>query len=75
MVVDGAGAGFPQDWMRMETITLAPIARNLLQIELLSDADISWLNQYHAECVRKLSSLLSNEARVWLHQQCAPIHR
>ena len=56
-----------------ETLTLAPIDTRLLLREHLSQAEIDWLNTYHARVLAELSPLVSNEARVWLAKACAAL--
>ncbi|MGB3801067.1 MAG: aminopeptidase P family protein, partial [Lewinella sp.] len=36
-----------EGWLQFETITLFPIERQLIEVDLLSPAQISWLNDYH----------------------------
>ncbi|KAL4955148.1 hypothetical protein BDW69DRAFT_193437 [Aspergillus filifer] len=40
-------------WLGFEHVTLCPIGRNLIEPSLLSDAEIKWLNDYHAEIWEK----------------------
>ncbi|MBT7093665.1 MAG: M24 family metallopeptidase, partial [Bacteroidetes bacterium] len=49
-----------------ETLTLAPIDRNLIKKSLLSDKEIDWLNVYHQKVYDKLHSFLNNKEREWL---------
>ena len=56
-----------------ETITLAPIDRNLIEPSLLSDAEKIWLNAYHARVRETLSPLLDAETRAWLATATAAV--
>jgi Xaa-Pro aminopeptidase len=58
-----------------ETVTLCPIDRNLIDLDLLLPAERDWLNAYHAEVVEKLSPELAGEAACldWLASACAPV--
>jgi Xaa-Pro aminopeptidase len=49
-----------------ETITLAPIARDLVMPALLSEDERAWLNAYHARVYTTLSPLLPKDAADWL---------
>tara|TARA_Y100001956_G_C4124062_1_gene189093 strand:- start:873 stop:2660 length:1788 start_codon:yes stop_codon:yes gene_type:complete len=51
-----------------ETITLAPIATNMLEKSILDSSEIEWLNQYHQRCWEQLSSDLNDEEQAWLKQ-------
>ncbi len=42
---------------------------------MLSDEDINWLNNYHAEVYETLSPELNDEEREWLRQATRPIER
>jgi len=52
--------------MEFETITLAPIDLNLVEVKLLTDEERVWLNQYHQRVRDKLSPLVDGETRTWL---------
>ena len=58
-----------------ETVTLCPIDRNLIDLDLLLPAERDWLNAYHAEVMEKLSPELAGEAACldWLASACAPV--
>ncbi|MDB5696456.1 MAG: X-Pro aminopeptidase [Sphingomonas bacterium] len=56
-----------------ETLTWAPIERDLIVAELLSPQERAWLDDYHAQVVAKLGAALNDEERAWLAAKCAPI--
>lgn len=63
----GGDADFkPGARLAFETLTYAPIDRRLIDTAMLSEAERSWLDGYHADCRDKLAPLLSPEARDWL---------
>lgn len=68
-------AGAEQDVLGFETITFAPIARNLVDTSLLSEAQLDWFNGYHAQVFAKLSPFLSGAELAWLESACAPLGR
>ncbi len=41
-----------------KTLTLAPVDRNLIEPSLLSDDELKWLNDYHAQVARTLTPLV-----------------
>lgn len=49
-----------------ETITFAPFDQRLIDTSLMSQQEITWLNQYHTEVQEKLSPLLSGQDLEWL---------
>lgn len=67
--------GAEEDMLGFETITFAPIARNLIVGAMLSPAEADWLDTYHAEVVEKLSPGMVAADREWLAAACAPIDR
>ncbi len=58
---------------RFRTMTFCPIDTTPLKLELLSPADIEWLNSYHAEVLQKLSPHLSAEESAWLSARTSPV--
>ncbi|MEA1876605.1 MAG: aminopeptidase P family protein [Bacteroidota bacterium] len=51
---------------KFETLTLAPVDLELIEVSLLTQVEIKWLNDYHQIVREKLSGLLSEEERLWL---------
>ena len=68
-------AGAEEDMLGFETITFAPIARDLVEVALLSPAETDWLDAYHAEVLAKLAPGMAGEERDWLAAACAPLDR
>jgi Xaa-Pro aminopeptidase len=62
-------------FLHFETLTLAPIDRNLIDVSLLSDAELTWLNAYHARVAKQIGSQIDAPARAWLEQATAPLSR
>src|SRR5260370_17689303 len=64
---DIAGAEKPVN--AFETLTLAPIGRRLIDVQMLSPSDLKCLNDYHARVNREVRARLNDEAtRSWLDQ-------
>ncbi len=59
--------------LSFETLTFAPIDKNLIDDSLLTRAEIQWLDVYHVEVWRKLKARVLNDARPWLEAACAPL--
>ncbi|WP_326525567.1 aminopeptidase P family protein [Sphingomonas sp.] len=66
-----AGAEGPM--LGFETLTFAPIERDLIDTTLLTSAELSWLNTYHAEVVDRIGPALDGEDREWLIRKCARV--
>ena len=56
-----------------ETLTLAPIERSLVAVELLTPEERDWLNAYHGRVLKEIGPLVEPETRAWLEEACATI--
>jgi Xaa-Pro aminopeptidase len=56
-----------------ETLTLAPIDRRLVMVELLRPDERVWLNAYHARVYHAHQGFLSDAERQWLQAATAPV--
>ena len=59
--------------LSFEIITYAPFDRTMIDIELLTEYEIDWINSYHAVVRNTLAPLLSEEVACWLKQATAKI--
>jgi Xaa-Pro aminopeptidase len=59
-------AGGDRQMMEFETVTLAPIDLNLVEVSLLTADERAWLNTYHARVREKLMPLVDDETAAWL---------
>ncbi|MCX7125841.1 MAG: M24 family metallopeptidase C-terminal domain-containing protein [Gammaproteobacteria bacterium] len=57
----------------MADLTLVPYARELIDLNLLSENEIKWINEYHQEIVDKLADELSSDVREWLKEATKPL--
>ncbi len=60
--------GEDRPMLAFETLTLAPIDTSLIDVALMSEAEIAWLNAYHARVREALSGQLEGEDAVWLEK-------
>lgn len=65
--------GGDKPMLGFETLTLAPIDRNLIEPNLLSPDERAWLNTYHARVLDEIGPLVSAEVGAWLASACAPV--
>jgi len=56
-----------------ETLTLAPIDRNLIKVALLDEHEKHWLNSYHQRVYETIAPELDADTRKWLGQATRPI--
>ncbi len=73
LVVTKQVTGAEKEILGFDTLTFAPIERRLVVTEMLSPAELGWLNAYHAEVVDKIGHQLGAEDRAWLEAACAPL--
>ncbi len=73
VVEDVEIAGAERPMRGFETITKAPIDRRLVDVSLLSTAELGWLNAYHAEVRDVLTPLLDADTAAWLARVTAPL--
>ena len=62
-----------REMLGFETLTLAPIDRNLIDPSLLDQEEIAWLNAYHARVRETLTPLVDPETTRWLANATQPI--
>lgn len=60
-----------REMLGFETITLVPIATNLIEKGLMRPEEIQWLNDYHAQILGEISTLVDDKTRQWLNVACA----
>lgn len=61
------------DFLKFETLTLAPIDKKPIVLEMLSEEEREWLNSYHRRVYDKLSLYLDKEEIEWLRLATLPI--
>ncbi len=59
--------------LEFETITLAPVDKNLIDDSLLEKPEREWLNAYHARVYDSLSPHLEGDVLEWLKDQIEPL--
>lgn len=53
-------------FMKFETISYCPIDLEAVDVEMLTDKERKWLNDYHEKVYQKLSPFLNEEEKEWL---------
>jgi Xaa-Pro aminopeptidase len=71
VAIDIAGAEKPVN--AFETLTLAPIDRRLIDLNMLSGEELHWLNEYHARVRHVVRPLADEATKVWLDEATAPL--
>ncbi len=65
--------GAERDMLEFETLTLAPIDRHAIAVNLLTETEKTWLNAYHQRVYDALSPQLDDPTREWLDEATRPI--
>jgi len=65
--------GGEREMLSFETLTYAPIDRRLIDINLLSPAEIAWMDTYHAKVVDIAAAELDHKERDWLKLAARPL--
>jgi Xaa-Pro aminopeptidase len=56
-----------------ETLTLAPIDRRLVDLNMITGEELSWLNDYHDRVRHAVRAHLDEQTKVWLDAATAPL--
>lgn len=63
--------GGEREMLGFETLTLAPMDRKLIVVDMLSKAERDWLNGYHARVLAEVGPLMDDAAdKAWLEAAC-----
>ena len=65
--------GGERPMMGFETLTLAPIHRDLIVVEMLTADEREYVDTYHARVLAEIGPELDGEVRAWLEGQCAAL--
>lgn len=65
--------GGEQPMMSFETLTLAPFDKNLIDINLLTERELKWLNAYHRTVWKTISKNLKAPEKSWLKRSTSPL--
>jgi Xaa-Pro aminopeptidase len=66
MNVPAPSNGFGE-FLEFETLTLCPIDTRCIDMSLMRNDEIAWLNAYHAMVRERLAPRVSGDAAAWLH--------
>jgi Xaa-Pro aminopeptidase len=68
-----APEGAERELLGFETLTRAPIDRALVDVSLLDDGEVAWLDTYHTQVRETLTPLLDPECASWLAGATTPL--
>jgi Xaa-Pro aminopeptidase len=62
-------------FLKFETVTLCFIDQLLIDVDLMADEEIEWLNNYHKKVYDSVAPNLEADEREWLSRKCAKLKR
>ena len=61
-------------FLEFKPLTFIPFQRSLINVQLLSEPQLCWLNSYHDNVVAEISSMMKLKSELdWLHRACKPM--
>jgi Xaa-Pro aminopeptidase len=69
----GIWVGGERPMLGFEALTLAPIDRALIVVEMLSAEERAQMDAYHAKVLATVGPLVEPDVRAWLAEACAPL--
>ncbi len=60
-------------FLQFESLTLCPIDKTPIVMEMMTQEEIEWLDGYHQRVLDTLSPHLDEEETVWLQEACEPL--
>jgi Xaa-Pro aminopeptidase len=60
-------------FLQFESLTLCPIDKTPIVVEMMTQEELEWLNDYHQHVFDTLSPYLSADEKEWLSDACAPL--
>jgi len=73
LVVGADVAGAEKPVNAFETLTLAPIDRRLIDLNMLTGDELSWLNEYHERVRHAVRPHVDEATKAWLEAATAPL--
>lgn len=67
------GDGEEREMLGFEALTLAPIDLAVVEVSILTEQEIQWLNDYHARVRATIGPLVDRQTAVWLDQATRPV--
>ena len=72
----GGGTGEGKRFLGFKRLTHIPIQKKLLDVRLMSNEELDWLDAYHRDVFDRVYPLLTDErTKEWLYDATSPIER
>ena len=62
-----------REMLTMRTLTFVPIDRRLIAAQMLTRAEVDWIDAYHAEVLARIGPRVSEKAFDWLKAACVAL--
>ncbi|MEM1037710.1 MAG: aminopeptidase P family protein [Pseudomonadota bacterium] len=62
--------GGDRNMLGFECLTFAPLARDLIDVSLLSQTEHDWVDDYHQRVLAEIGGLVEGEVKGWLEAAC-----
>jgi len=66
-------AAYETPMMQFEALTMVPFDNRLLDVSLLTAAELNWINCYHSRVNEVLGPLLEGAEKLWMEQATLPL--
>ena len=63
------------DYLKFETLTLCPIDTRCIDMAIIREDELAWLNDYHATVLERLSPRVSGAAKAWLEERTKAVSK
>ncbi|MDY7537017.1 aminopeptidase P family protein [Undibacterium sp. 5I1] len=63
------------DYLKFETLTLCPIDTRCIDMTIIREDELAWLNDYHATVLERLSQRVSGAAKAWLEERTKAVSK
>ena len=61
------------EWLAFETLTLCFYDTSLIEMSLMTEDEIDWINAYHVRVYKEVAPLLNDEEKAYLAYKCQAI--
>jgi len=74
---DGEEAPTKKKFLKFAKLTMIPIQKNMMKVELMTKEELDWVDAYHEEVLAKVGPLLEDDspAMKWLQASCTKMDR
>ncbi len=63
------------EWLVFETLTLCFYDTSLIEMSIMTEDEIDWINAYHVRVYKEVAPLLNADERAFLARKCAALER